>query len=49
MMLDLAVELSNLPQSAIDNLEIEDAMALVEVISGFLPKSPQTGKTLSAT
>lgn len=47
MMLDLAVALSDLPRSVIDNLELVDAMAVVEKVSGFLPQLPPTGTTSS--
>ena len=44
-MLDLAGELCDLSKSEIDNLEIEDAMALVDKVSDFLPQLRPIGVT----
>lgn len=43
MMLDLAIALSDLPRSVVDGLELEDAMNVVEAVSGFLPQLRPTG------
>lgn len=44
-MLDFAASLADLPPAAIDKLDVDDVPAVVEVVSGFLSKFPQTGQT----
>lgn len=43
--LDLAAACADVPPSSIDQLDIEDAMHVSEVVSGFLGIVPPTGKT----
>jgi hypothetical protein len=43
-MLDLAASLTDLPASALDELDAPDTMKVVEAVSGFLPQSLPTGK-----
>lgn len=43
--LNVAARLCDQPPSVIDKLEVQDAMALVEVVSGFIPDGPATGET----
>lgn len=45
-MLDFAAHLCGQPPSVIDQLGLEDAMNLFEVIMDFLPDSLKIGKTL---
>lgn len=43
--LDLAAAAADVPPSSIDQLDIEDAMRVSEVVSGFLGIAPPIGKT----
>ena len=45
-MLDFAAHLCGQPPSVIDQLTLEDAMGLFEVIMDFLPDSLKIGQTL---
>lgn len=45
VMLDLAASLSDLPAAVLDEMGPEDTMTVVEVVSGFLPRSLPIGKT----
>lgn len=42
-LLDLAAALCDQPPNVIDQLEVEDAMKLVDAVTDFLPGSPPTG------
>lgn len=44
-MLDLAAACADVPPSSIDQLELPDTNAVLEVIAGFMQPSPETGKT----
>jgi hypothetical protein len=44
-MFDFAASLADLPPAVIDKLDVDDVPAVVEVVSGFLSKFPQTGQT----
>lgn len=49
VILDLAAALTHVPARYLDELDVDDFTALSEVVGGFLPQSPGTGKTSSAT
>lgn len=42
-MLDFAASLADLAPAAIDQLDVDDVPAVVEVVSGFLGQFPATG------
>lgn len=43
-MLDFAASLADVPPSSIDQLDVDDVPKVIEVVSGFLGKFPETGK-----
>ena len=45
MILSFAAHLADVPEAVIDRLEAEDVSTVVEVVGGFLGKSPATGLT----
>ena len=45
-MLKLLSNITNMPDSQLDELSIRDLIQLSEVISDFLDSSPETGKSL---
>jgi hypothetical protein len=46
-MLVLAAKLAGQPDQVFDEMDAEDIMQVTEVIEGFLPNSPATGKNRS--
>lgn len=46
-LLNLAGRLAGQPPSVIDDLSVEDMLAVLEIVEGFIPAGRETGRTAS--